>query len=783
MEARTLAPPRTDTEPPARTAFEEALGAEAPPPEAVAGAREFLTRIGGDVQERFIAHRSILSFEEYMSLFLRDPRLHARSSAQYLRDAMLFYGGEELDGFLGPRRRFRLYDCAFDRGEGRVAGQEEVQQAIFRQVSNFVRAGKVNKLILLHGPNGSAKTSIISALIRATEHYSRQAEGARYRFNWVFPSEQLVKGSIGFGGLRAAGGDALESFAHLEGEAIDARLTCELKDPPLFLIPKEERRRLLLEQTGAAERGSEGADDFILSDYVADAELCQKCRAIYTALLAHYGGDYLRVLRHVQVERFYVSRRYLVGATTVEPQLSVDADYRQVSADRSHGALPPPLQNLSLYEPFGPLVAGNRGLVEFSDLLKRPLEAFKYLLATTETQSVSLGAFLVQLDAVLIATTNEKHLGAFKEIPDFSSFKGRIELVRVPYLRRVSQEKRIYDDQLDRAVVGKHIAPHTTRMAATWAVLTRLKKPMVDRYKGAVRGLADDLTPYEKLALYDSGRAPDRLSLSQANELRQHLQTLWHESDAYPNYEGRSGASAREMKTVLLNAAQSPDYRCLTPLAVLHELRELVKDKTVYEFLQQEELDGFHDHEEFVEVAEDDYLDLIDEEIRDSMGLVSERQYRDLFARYVGHVSAWVKGERLENKLTGDYERPDEDLMTDTETIVMGRGQDRREFRRSLISAIGAYRLDHPDSDIDFGLIFPDLFRRLRDHFYEDRRSTLKRNKENVLRYLGDERETLGDRERDQVERMLQRMRERYAYCEHCAKDAILFLMRRRYGG
>jgi serine protein kinase len=748
-------------------------------------AREFLGGIGAEVQARFVKNRMILSFEEYLELFFQEPRLHARSAAQYVRDAMDFHGLAEVETPVGRQRRFRLFDLDFGdsggrRRELRVAGQEEVQAAVYRQLSNFVRAGRVNKLILLHGPNGSAKTSFISALTRAVEDYSRRDAGARYRFNWIFPSEKLVKGPVGFGERSVgAGASSFESFAHLEGEAIDARLTCEMKDPPLFLVPRDERRRMLAELTKASERGSEG--EFILSDYVLDGELCHKCRAIHTALLAHYGGDWLKVMRHVQVERFLVSRRYLVGATTVEPQLSVDADYRQVTADRSHGALPPPLQNLALYEPFGALVAGNRGLVEFSDLLKRPIEAYKYLLGTCETATVSLGPFLAQLDAVLIASSNEKHLAAFKEIPDFASFKARIELVRVPYLRRYSVEKEIYDAQLDGAAVGKHIAPHVTRVAAMWAVLTRLKKPLVDRCKGGVRAIVDDLSPYEKMVLYDSGRAPDRLSLQQANELRQQLVQLYRESDSWPNYEGRSGASAREMKTVIFNAAQHREFRCLTPLAVLEELAELVKDKSVYEFLQQERVDGFHGHEEFVRVVESDYLDLIDEEIRESMGLVSERQYRELFERYLQQVSAWLKGEKLRNRVTGEHERPDEESMGATEAILMARGLDRREFRRSLISSVGAFRLDHPEGEIDYSLIFPDLFRRLRDHYFDERKRVLRKNKENVLRYLSDEAGSLGERERANVESMLAAMKSRYGYCEHCAKDAILFLMRKRY--
>ena len=76
-------------------------------------------------------------------------------------------------------------------------------------------------------------------------------------------------------------------------------------------------------------------------------------------------------------------------------------------------------------------MSANRGLIEYADLLKRPLEAFKYLLGFSETQEVPLEHMVLQLDEVLIASSNEKHLAAFKELPDFPSFKGRIELVRL----------------------------------------------------------------------------------------------------------------------------------------------------------------------------------------------------------------------------------------------------------------------------------------------------------------------------------------------------------------
>jgi predicted Ser/Thr protein kinase len=747
-------------------------------------ARRWLSAVGAGVSGAFAENRSLLSFDEYVQAFVEDPRLHARSSAQYLRDVFDHFGTEVRETPAGEVRRFKLFDLPFEPEARalRIAGQEEVHAALYRALATFARSGRANKVVVLHGPNGSAKSSILSAVVRGMEAYSRTREGALYRFHWVFPSERRLKGGGGLGFGTGAQGGELASYAHLDGDAVDARLSCPMKDHPLLLVPRPERRALLEEHCRPSDRQGAGESDFVLSDYLLEGEPCHACRQIHDALLGAYRGDWLKVLRHVQVERFYVSSRYQQAAVTVEPQLSVDAGYRQVTADRTTAALPSALHALSLFEPKGPLVAANRGVIEYADLLKRPLESFKYLLGTSETGRVALDQLVLQLDLVLVASANEKQLAAFKEMPEFASFKGRLELIRVPYLRRVSVEREIYDSQIRAAAVGKHVAPHATRVAALWAVLTRLKRPQPDRYPVEARELVEELAPLEKLRLYDAGAAPDRLSLAQAKILRKHAAELYRESDVYPNYEGRSGASAREIKTALLNAAQAEGTRCLTPRAVLAELEGICRDKSVHDFLSQEVVDGYHDHPEFVRVAEAEYLDAIDDEIRDAMGLVSEAQYRELFGRYVTLVSHWVKGERLRNPVTGEHELPDERRMAELEKIVMPQGDDRRDFRRGLISAVGAFRLDHPEGvEIDYVAIFPDLFRRLRDHTHDERKRQLRRSREDLLRYLSDDRGALDERARQRVEDTLRNLRERYGYCEACAQDAVLFLLRRRY--
>jgi hypothetical protein len=93
---------------------------------------------------------------------------------------------------------------------------------------------------------------------------------------------------------------------------------------------------------------------------------------------------------------------------------------------------------------------------------------------------------------------------------------------------------------------------------------------------------------------------------------------------------------------------------------------------------------------------------------------------------------------------------------------------------------VGAHRLEHPEGEIDYSQIFPDLFRRLRDHFFDERKRTLRKNAERVLRHLGEERGKLAAREQTQAQETLQGL-EKYGYCEHCAKDGIVLLLAKRY--
>ncbi len=738
----------------------------------------WLAQAISDVRESFERKRLLMSFAEYFTLFAAAPARQARSAAQYLRDVFDHFGASKIATPRGPVTRWKMFDCAWDQGKDALMGQEEVQASVYRLISNFAREGRTNRLILLHGPNGSAKSTFVASLQRAMEHYSTLDEGALYRFNWIFPTQKLTKGGIGFAGGKFETANPTDTYAYLDDDLIEAKIVDEMRDHPLLLIPREQRRILI-----ESRLREEIAKGFRPADYLLRGDLSHRNRQIFEALLTSYHGDLARVLRHVQVERFFVSRRYRQAAATVEPQLAVDARARQLTMDRSLASLPPALQSLTLYETQGELVDGNRGVIDFADLLKRPPEAYKYLLTTIESGRVSLEVASLDLDAVFIGSSNEGYLAAFKEVAEFQSFKGRMELVRAPYLLDYRVEQRIYEAQIHAAHLetDKHVAPHVAWVAALWAVLTRMKKPMPEKY---TKGLADSvakLAPMDKALLYADAQTPEGLTSEQSRELLAGVEKVARESDMYPNYEGRTGASPREMKMLLMNAAQNPKFACVSPFALFEELEELVRGVSVYDFLKQEPLPGgYHENRKFIFQVRDRLLDRIDDEVRTAMGLVEERRYIDQFDRYISFVSHWVRKEKIANPITGRDEEPDEEFMGEVERVLQMQSR-REEFRREVITKIGAWSIDHLRQKPDLERIFPRQIADLREAFFTDRKKQVRRINEDLLVLLTDGPDKMPPDQVVAARTTLNNLRGRYGYCDNCAKDAVLALVRKRY--
>lgn len=692
--------------------------------------RELVSSLSSAQQELFRKRQVILSFEGFIEQLSQTPRPLIRNSCHYIFDSILHFGVRDLDPELALEKvRYKL----FDKREGRcgpIVGGEQVQAELVRILNSFVKQGFSNKLVLMHGPNGSAKSSTMEMIQRGMESYSMTDEGAVYTFNWIFPvdrgSAPAMKGEsgpIGFGD-RSGRHDISkhQSWALLDETQIASKIPSEFRENPMYLIPMPQREAWLREWIGKAE--GKRPEDVDLPGHILGPGLSKRNQQILENLLAGYDGDLSKVFRHVQVQRFFYSRQYRVGISTVEPQMSIDAVEKQLTMDSNFANIPAVLHNIRLHEAFGQLVEANRGCLEFSDMLKRPLEAFKYLLTTVENGTVNLSTSMAHLDLVFFGTTNEQHLDAFKTVPGFTSFRERFELVTVPYLIVPSLEEKIYERDADVLSKMGKVAPHAIRSLCVWAVMTRLKKPDPEHYETKYRPLVARLGPRDKVNLIEGRPLSEVFNAKEVAILRDLRAQILRESEGTVVYEGRFGASPREVRAILYRAAHNVDHLTLTPMAIFDELKNLCRDRSVYEFLQFEPRGKYHDALQFIKDIENDFVENFEREILQSMSLVEEHEYDQLIRRYIENVVAEVKKERIINPTTGEREAPNQKLMEEIEKLL-GVTTSAQKHREELIGRVAAFSLENPNSEVNIQVIFSDLYEKIQKHYYEEKKKSI----------------------------------------------------------
>ena len=232
------------------------------------------------------------SFEDYLTLVRQNPRV-TRTAFQRIYDMILSHGRTE---YIDNKKKLVRYHFFSDE---RFGGRDAIfglDVPLMKLVNVFKAAaqayGTEKRVILLHGPVGSSKSTIARLLKKGIEEYSKIPEGAAYTFAWVLDK----KGS--------------------DGSVTKERMKCPMNEEPLNLIPREWRPRIFAElQDGSDFQIPEGN------------ELCPACRFVFKELMTHHGGDFAQVMDRVRVNRLIFSEKDRVGVGTFQPK---DEDRKSV---------------------------------------------------------------------------------------------------------------------------------------------------------------------------------------------------------------------------------------------------------------------------------------------------------------------------------------------------------------------------------------------------------------------------------------------------------------------
>ncbi|MBI5366423.1 MAG: serine protein kinase, partial [Planctomycetes bacterium] len=398
-------------------------------------------------------------FEDYLTILLESPRA-IRNAFQRGYDMILSYGVEDYSEHRRSMQRFRFFRDPMGNGRDAIFGLEHSLMDFVHCLKSAAHGyGSDRRIILLHGPVGSSKSTVVRLLKKGLEAYSRSREGACYTFEWV-----------------------------LEEEVSE----CPMREEPLRLVPAEAR------ETIVRELNKKKACEYELR---VDGDLCPFCRRTANELLKRYKGDWHQMIKHVRVKRLLLSEKDRVGIGTFQPkdeknqdstELTGDINYRKIAQYGSDSD--PRAFNFD-----GEFNIANRGLIEFIEVLKLDVAFLYDLLGASQEYVVKPKKFAqTDIDEVIIGHTNEPEYKRLQNNELMEAFRDRTLKIDVPYNLKLDNEIKIYErDYNKEKVKGKHIAPHTVEICSMWAVLSRLEEP-----KKA------NLTLLQKLKLYNGKTLP-----------------------------------------------------------------------------------------------------------------------------------------------------------------------------------------------------------------------------------------------------------------------------------
>ncbi|MCT4642145.1 MAG: hypothetical protein N4A33_07565 [Bacteriovoracaceae bacterium] len=710
--------------------------------------------------------KQIFSFNEYMDNLENDFKNQLRTTGMFLKDMFEFFGKGEKGGFKLFKKEYPF--------SNKVAGGFKVQEKIYQNLLNFTEEGFNNKFLLLVGPNGSSKSSIVNQIMKAAEEYSKENQGALFTFSWIFPIDTYTKGSLGLNS-KASGSNML-SYAHLQDNEISAILTSELKDHPFLLIPRKTRQKMI-------NNFFSDSPDVLLTiqnSYLYNGDISKRNKLIFDALLKNYEDDFSEVMKHIRVERYFIDKRYSNGAVTIEPQMHIDAKAQQITMDRRLASLPPSLQSLNLFSLSGELVMANRGILEYSDLLKRPLDAFKYLLMTMETKNINLGGILTELDTFFIGSSNEVHLAAFKQHPDYKSFKGRFSFIKVPYLLDYQEELSIYEEQIINIKDKTGFEPLALEALCLWSVMTRMRHPQAANFKSQNLGkIAEKLTPIEKALFIAESKIPEYLNQEEQSLLKLHKDDIIEEFEDDALYEGMFGISPREVKQIIYEL--SSDYKNITFIEILEYLTEASDKKAEYDFLNINPQGDFHNSKKFLYLIEQHCLNEFDSLVRESLGLVDNRSYEDYIAKYVMNINAIIKGEKVKNSVTNKFEDPDKFFIKEFEQNIHLK-ENADSFRSHIISKLGAWALDNPGEKIVYTQVLDGISKQLKESFRNEQKKIIKKVANDLVYYVQEDKKSgLSAEGKEQIEKILKTLTDDFKFTQTGSIKCLKYLIQKRY--
>lgn len=316
------------------------------------------------------------------------------------------------------------------------------------------------------------------------------------------------------------------------------------------------------------------------------------------------------------------------------------------------------------YSYSGGLCLANRGLMEFVEMFKAPIKVLHPLLTATQegNYNTTEGLSSLPFEGIILAHSNEAEWVSFKNNRNNEAFIDRVNIVKVPYCMRVSEEIKIYKKLVDNSSLqNSPCAPDTLSMMAQFAVLSRMKDP-------------ENSSIYSKLRVYNGENLKD---------VDPKAKTYQEYRDTAGVDEGMTGLSTRFSFKVLSRVFNFDQTEvAANPVHLLHVLEQQIEREQFPPEMREKYLSHLKGY------LQPRYIEFIGKEIQTAY-LESYSEYgQNIFDRYVTYADFWIQDQEYRDPDTGEsFDR--RSLNEELEQIEKPAGiSNPKDFRNEIVNFV-----------------------------------------------------------------------------------------------
>lgn len=422
---------------------------------------------------------------------------------------------------------------------------------------------------------------------------------------------------------------------------------CPFHEEPLHLIPEKDRK-YWQEKLGIRIEGF----------------VCPVCRQMLKDKYTDEEGNVH--WEDVPVEAIRFSEQERVGIGTFQPSDPKSQDISEligsinVSKMTRYGEGDP-----RSYQFNGELEVANGGMIEYIEILKADTKFHYVLISAAQEQVIKAPRFpQMYIDTLILGHTNQTEFDSFKAEKKNEALHDRMYKVQVPWNLTVDEEVKIYKKLIEQSDFRNiHIAPYTLKIAAEFAVLSRLVKST------KVSSLV------EKMKVYNG-----EMSL----ELKkQDIDVKALREEGKEQGEGMTGISPRFIINALNVAlGMKEDKKCINPIDMIRALRTHFDHQIGVSDDEKKRLMTLLLGEK--DSASSEFKELAKKEVNKAFLSAYDEQAQSLFENYVMNAEAYCKKEKIEDSITGEYSDPDEKLMRQIEEHIGVPTNSKGEFRQGI---------------------------------------------------------------------------------------------------